>query len=286
MTDPYVVCVGLATLDSVFAVPTHPGPDDRVVATAHAVAGGGPSATAAVTLARLGVQTYFVGVVGGDSAGWTIRGGLEREGVDVSELLTVDGTTSPQSSILVGAGARAIIHFPGSVPPLELSERARDLCVGAAWVHVDHAGYPAVRDLRRDVRLSIDGGNPIPGLALDGVALYAPTENQLHRLFSARGVEAAVDAGAEMVVMTRGERGSVAVTRGGERIEARGYEVDARSTLGAGDVFHGALVAALMRDLALPDALAFANRAAALSCRGLDGRSSIPTLEEVESSAA
>jgi sulfofructose kinase len=31
----------------------------------------------------------------------------------------------------------------------------------------------------------------------------------------------------------------------------------------------------------LADALAFANRAAALSCRALDGRSAIPTLEEV-----
>ena len=42
-------------------------------------------------------------------------------------------------------------------------------------MHVDHVGYRA-RARRRDVRLSVDGGNPIEGLDLDGVDLYAPTE--------------------------------------------------------------------------------------------------------------
>ena len=62
--------------------------------------------------------------------------------------------------------------------------------------------------------------------------------------------------------------------------------VEAVSTLGAGDVFHGALLAALVRGASLQDALAMANRVAALSCRGLDGRSAIPTLQELERSAA
>ncbi|MBA3330393.1 MAG: hypothetical protein H0T39_05885, partial [Actinobacteria bacterium] len=55
MPDPTVVCVGLATLDTILAVPRHPDAEDRVVASELAVAGGGPAATAAVTLARLGV---------------------------------------------------------------------------------------------------------------------------------------------------------------------------------------------------------------------------------------
>ncbi len=53
------------------------------------------------------------------------------------------------------------------------------------------------------------------------------------------------------------------------------------STLGAGDVFHGALLAGLVREVPLHEALEFANICAALSCRSLDGRSAVPTLEEV-----
>ena len=46
-------------------------------------------------------------------------------------------------------------------------------------------------------------------------------------------------------------------------------------------MFHGALVAAVVLGLSLDEQLAFANVTAALSCRGLDGRSRIPTLAEV-----
>lgn len=281
MPTPSVVCVGLATLDTIVAVPRHPAQEDRVVATELAVAGGGPAATAAVTLARLGVPTYFVGTVGDDGAGAAIREGLEREGVDVSELIASPGARSPQSAVLVSGESRAIAGYPGSLPALELSPRAQDLCSRAAWVHVDHLGYGAARG---SARLSVDGGNPIAGLDLHGVALYAPTESELRERFGTP--ERALDAGAELVVETRGRNGSVAYTRDGGAVEAPGYPIDAVSTLGAGDVFHGALLAQLTRDVPLRDALAFANVCAALSCRALDGRSAIPTAAELESALA
>jgi sugar/nucleoside kinase (ribokinase family) len=75
--------------------------------------------------------------------------------------------------------------------------------------------------------------------------------------------------------------GSAAYARNGRIVEAPAHPVEPVSTLGAGDVFHGALLAALLREEPLAEALAFANACAALSCRALDGRSAIPTLEEV-----
>ncbi len=274
----YVVCVGLATVDTIVAVPRHPEADDRVWASDYAVAGGGPAATAAVTLARLGVQTFFVGAVGADETGEEIRAGLERDGVDVSELATIEGARSPHSVVLVGPEGRSIAAFTGTAR-FELNESAGELCRGAAWVHVDQTGYAPASELRSDVRLSIDGGNPIEGLDVRGVALYGPTESALRdRYGDARG---ALDAGAELVVVTRGEEGSVAYSRDGEVVEAPAAPVDALSTLGAGDVFHGALLAQLVADVPLREALTFANACAALSCRALDGRSAIPTAAEV-----
>lgn len=271
-----VVCVGLATRDTILAVPRYPGPDELVVATDAAVGGGGPAATAAVTLARLGVPASFVGAVGDDETGTFIRDGLAAEGVDVSELEVVPGRRSPESAIYVGAGTRAIAAFRGDVGPPRLSERALRLCRDAAWVHVDQTGFGSVP---RDVRLSIDAGNPIDGLDVDGVALYGPTETALGRDFGT--ADAALAAGAELVVVTRGAQGCTVYTRDGEVAAPAAPLEDPVSTLGAGDVFHGALLAAFVRGLPLDEALAFANRAAALSCRALDGRSAIPTLEEV-----
>jgi sulfofructose kinase len=274
--EPYVVCVGLATLDTIVALPRHPQGDDRVVASEIVVAGGGPAATAAVALVRLGVRAFFVGSVGDDERGEVIRAGLEREGVDVSELSTVAGRRSPQSIVLVSDAGRAICAHPGDVPVPRPSARARELCAGAAWVHADHVGYTAVRGLGR---VSLDAGNAVHGLDLREVALYAPTESALREAFG--GPEQALRAGAELVVVTRGADGSAAYAAGGEVVEAPGVATENVSTLGAGDVFHGALLARLVQGAALADALAFANECAALSCRALDGRSAIPTAAEL-----
>jgi sulfofructose kinase len=248
-----VVCVGLATRDTIYALPRHPGPDDRVVALERVVAGGGPAATAAVTVARLGVDVRFVGV---------LDGGLD--GVDVVRL----PGRMVESTILVAGDSRAIVteeaaRFTAPAGALD----------GAEWVHVDHTGYDAVPH-DGSLRLSVDGGNPIPGLTLDGVALYAPTE--------------ARDDGrrAGLTVVTRGARGCIAYTNDGT-IEVPGFRVEPFvSTLGAGDVFHGALLACLVRGRELRRALELANACAALSCRALDGRSAIPSWDELQAAVA
>lgn len=276
-----VVCAGLATRDTILRVPALPPLDGRVVAEERVVAGGGPAATAAVALARLGVAAAFVGAVGDDEAGRFVAEGLAAEGVDVSELTVVPGARTAESTVLVTPdGARTIVHLPGTaqLPPATA-------VAGAAWLHFDHVGY-GQRGLTPNIegqtppRISVDGGNPIERLDLKGVDLYAPTEATLRAQVG--GVEEALAGGARLVVVTRGAAGAIAASCDGARIEVPGERIDAVSTLGAGDVFHGALLAGLVRGESLESALRAANFAAALSCRALDGRSAIPTLEELE----
>ena len=248
-----IVCVGLATRDTIYAVPRHPAADERVVATERAVAGGGPAATAAVAIARLGVDVRFVGVIDG-----------ELEGVDVERK----PGQMVESTILVGDGTRAIITTEAD--PFVVSPESLE---GAEWVHVDQVGYSSLRPLLHEVaprsRISVDGSNPIPHLELDDVHLYVPSDR--------------TDDGrrARLTVVTKGERGCTAYTDG-ETVDVPGFPVEAVSTLGAGDVFHGALLACLARGLPLRDSLVRANACAALSCRALDGRSAIPTWDELE----
>lgn len=271
-----IVCAGLATRDTIWRVPAHPSEDGRVVATDVQVAGGGPAATAAVAIARLGVAASFVGAVGDDEAGAFVRDGLAREAIDVSALAVVPGATTAQSTILVGpSGTRSIVHHPGTATLTH-----GGLPADAAWLHVDHVGYRLLAHARTSARVSVDGGNAIDGLDLHGVALYAPTEAMLRTQFG--DAQGALDAGAELVVVTRGADGSVATSSDGA-VAAPGVPCDDLvSTLGAGDVFHGALLACLTRGEPLAEALRAANTAASLSCRALDGRSAIPTLDELE----
>ena len=53
------------------------------------------------------------------------------------------------------------------------------------------------------------------------------------------------------------------------------------STLGAGDVFHGALLSEFIHGSELKVALRRANLCAFKSCEALDGRSSVPSAEEL-----
>lgn len=281
------VFVGVATLDAIALVPSFPGPDQRVVADEVSYAGGGPAATSAVTAARLGVRSAFVGTVGDDANGRAVLDGLAAEGVDVSGVTVAPGVATAASVVVVDRrrGSRAICNRPA--PRIDISAGVA-LIAAAPVVHADHAGWQPVHEsglLREGQVLSVDAGNDIPGFDARGVGLYVPTVEALERLHGERPVDdllaLALEQGADVVVATDGARGSHAFAADGRRAYAAAHAVDVLSTLGAGDVFHGALVAAVVRGLPLPEQLAFANVTAALSCRGLDGRSRIPQLPEV-----
>jgi sulfofructose kinase len=286
--DIEAVFVGVATLDAIALVPSFPGADERLVADEVSYAGGGPAATSAVAAARLGVRTAFVGTVGDDANGRAVLAGLEAEGVDVTGVTVAAGESTAASVVIVdrSRGTRAICNRPA--PRIDVSAGA-DLIAGAPLVHVDHAGWEPVHRaglVRDNGILSVDAGNPVPGFDPRGVGLYVPTVEAL-RLVHGESLPvdgllaASIAQGCRVVVATDGSRGSYALTADGERAHAPAHVVDVLSTLGAGDVFHGALVAAVVRGLPLASRLAFANATAALSCRGLDGRSSIPHLAEV-----
>lgn len=285
-----VVFVGVATYDAIAVVPRLPQADERMVAQDLVLAGGGPAATAAVAAARLGVPAAFVGAVGDDEEGEHILAGLVAEGVDVSGVERLDGTRSGASVVLVDVsqGARAICTRPQPRLVIPPDSRGAELVEGASWVHVDHLGWRAVADLigsaRQDTstrpRLSVDAGNPIPGFEACDVDLYVPTVEALRAVHGelpvAELLDAALANGARAVVATRGGEGSVAATADGRRHVIPAVPVEVVSTLGAGDVFHGALVAAVARGTEVAQSAAFAGAVAALSCRGVDGRSAIP----------
>ena len=282
-SSPILLFVGYATLDSIASVGEFPSADSRTIAGEFVTAGGGPAATAAVTAARLGARTAFAGAIGRDDEGDRILSGLEAEGVDTSAVVRSSTHPSGASLIIVSNGGndRAIVTRP--VPPLDFpSDGAfRAIAESAAWVHVDHLGWSAVKPFRAGIRLSVDAGNPIPGFDPDGVDLYVPTIERLRAEFGpglseTELVQTAIERGARAVVATDGARGAWVHAGSGPVEHVPSVPTRIVSTLGAGDVFHGALLAAIAAGQELVEAVGLANRVAAESCNGLDGRSRIP----------
>lgn len=290
-----VVCVGLATRDVIASTSRYPGADERVEADEVVTAGGGPAATAAVVLARQGWPVAFAGVIGDDDVGDEIRAGLEAEGVDVALLRVVPGLTSP-TAVIIAARERAtraiLTHLPIGGP--EVDDQTAAVCRAAAWVHVDHLGAPAVAVARAQGRLgtvpvSFDEGSRTL-VDVDGVELYAPSAGGLRQRFplpTDAALAAALAAGARTVVATCGPDGCRIAGADGTRATVPALAGTAvRSTLGAGDVFHGGLLSGLLQGLPIVEAARFATATAALSCRALDGRSAIPDRPSARAAAA
>jgi sugar/nucleoside kinase (ribokinase family) len=82
-----------------------------------------------------------------------------------------------------------------------------------------------------------------------------------------------------MLCVTLGPRGAILLD--GDRIHrAPAFTVDAVDTTGAGDVFRGALIVALLRGDPPDEMLRFANAAAGVSCTRLGAINGVPSLEE------
>jgi sulfofructose kinase len=279
-----LICIGSAKFDTLAWVDHLPREDERILADKLLNAAGGNANTAASAAARQGVAVALCTTIGRDPPGDYLASCWENFGIDTRFVTRRSGAATPLS-INVACGAsktRTIITEPS--PPFDHSAA---LEAEASWFHFDSEGFRAARDIIRSGRLkgrvSIDAGIDLGTRDLTGIDLYAPTKEQLIETFGGdleSAMASAVAAGAKDVVVTLGAEGA-AILSGGDYRYCAAYPVEVVSTLGAGDVFHGALVAALVRDHTLFDAVCCASVAAALACRSLDGQSAIPSLAEL-----
>lgn len=84
--------------------------------------------------------------------------------------------------------------------------------------------------------------------------------------------------GPEIVIFTFGEKGCAGISKEGF-FEIPAFDVDVKDTVGAGDVFHGAFLAAIVKGLSPKDAARFASGVAAIKCTRIGGRAGIPNWE-------
>ena len=269
-----VLSVGIATVDTIVLVDKYPAANERVVALECVRAVGGPATTAAVTMARLGIDVALSCVIGDDDAGRFIFDTLKREGVDTKNVIVNPQIKTAIGTIVVSKSeqTRAIMVQPhNELPPKPANTN------DYGWIHVDQFGMQALKNwgISRggSAQLSIDIGYTTPGLNSADYDLYAPSENITTDVSTAKPDK-------NIVVISKGGEGSV-YSDGVSSGVVPAISTEIVSTLGAGDVFHGALVAAQVWEKPIEEAVTIANTVAGLSCRALDGQSGIPTKAEL-----
>lgn len=288
-----VLCVGHAVQDFVFQVQEMPTQPTKHRANGFETIGGGPAATAAVAIARLGGRAQLVARVGTDAIGDIVLAELEAYGVDCSLVHRLQGRTSSLSAVLVDSlGERLIVNYldPGMEPrpdglPQHLPGAISAVLADTRW---PEAALQLLRLARTEQLPAIlDGDLPMPAdselvkIATDvafsagGLAEYTGKSDPEDGLR-----EAARRTDAKLCV-TLGARGTLYFEDGGVK-GVDGFDVDVADTLGAGDVWHGAFALARAERLSRRDAILFANAAAAIKVQNGRGRAGAPTRAEVD----
>ena len=241
---------------------------------ARAVPGGSPF-NVAIGLARLGVGAGFLGGISRDAFGGLLADVLAREGVDrrylvrterLSTLSVIATNESGHPSYSFhGEGAADRSLLPSDIPP-ELPDDVAALTFGSYTMATEPVGssFAALAEREKDRRfISVDPN--LRPTALGGVAGWHDAAERFYRaahLIKASEedvriawdgqitvAEAAaywLDLGAQLVVITMGERGATAFSAAG-RISVPGRVVAVHDTVGAGDAFHAALLAELAK---------------------------------------
>lgn len=283
--------MGVITVDTIALVDQYPREDERVVAQQISRAGGGPAAVAAVALSRLGIRSAIVGTIGDDADGKEVLRIFEKEKVDTSGISI--GNTATAGSVIVASkknNARAIsTRQPVTQSPL--NESAKKMILASEWLHVDHVGVIRLNEAGitrgKGSQISFDAGYGVEKFDPSLVDLFVPTDRQMALRYPGVALSVALEndstKAGNTVVATQGSAGSSGYSPETGLVSASGFKVEVISTLGAGDVFHGALIAQVIQGFELSVALHRANAIAALSCRGLDGQSMIPTTAELNS---
>ncbi|MDQ6969318.1 MAG: PfkB family carbohydrate kinase [Mariprofundus sp.] len=292
-----VFCVGHASYDITMAVPSHPKADEKIVADAMQLAGGGPAANAAVCVARLGGAAAFCGYLGNDVFGQAHVQELISEGVDISSLKRGDLST-PISQILAKAdGCRSVVNYKETdmIAALDLHTLAALLEQSKLMLFDGHEGQISVPlcDWAKEHGMItvLDAGSLHQGTAdLMMMVDYVLASEKFARQWceknavldgSAQSALQALSAHCDHVVITLGSDGLI-WQRDGERGAMKSFDVDVLDSTGAGDAFHGAFALGLARDMDWLDLLRFASAAGALTCTRLGARCGLPDAAAVD----
>jgi sulfofructose kinase len=290
-----VVGVGANSVDFVYRVPSFPSPDSSFAKrriSEHLISCGGQVTTALATCAAMGLRTSYIGTIGSDHNGGRMREELNGRGIDTTHAVARKAA-SPFAVILLDDrhGERMVLWHRDPAIVLTSGEVDRKAVTTARLLHVDDvdlaasiqsanlavaAGKPVTSDIERtteDVRSLIDA------VTIPIFAEHVPTELTGETNLP-RALERLRRPHHSMICVTLGPRGALLLA-GHDVIHEPGISVQTLDTTGAGDIFRGAFIYALLRGDAPRDIVRFANAAAALSCSRVGAMSSIPSLEEI-----
>ncbi len=268
---PRITVVGSANIDYVARCRQLPRPGETVTdATLERVAGG-KGANQAAAAARLGADVRFIGRVGRDEL---VLRALERDGVDVSEVVHDDGESGIALIVVDEDGETTITVAPAANDRLT-PDAVR---IGDADAVICQQEIPAdvIAEAARQARF----------FCLNAAPAREPLTLEPDLLVVNRYEFDATGSYDGLTALTLGAEGAVLLEHGKEIARATPPPVQAVDGTAAGDAFCAALVVFLLAGIDRQEALTRACAAGALAASRPGAQPSLPTAAEVDAIAS
>lgn len=261
--------------------------------------GGGKVSSGMVAAARLGASCAIAGALGDDIYGKFCYQDFVRHGINVDNMLLRKGKTTHFSVVLSEkkAGTRTILFRMGDAGALTEEELDFELLKEARYLFIADSSpltRKAVAIARENgVKVFIDADYYTEALVemIPQIDVFVGSEFVFDGLFpqhKEKGLEnleeecrKIMEKGPEVVVFTFGEKGCIGCSSDGY-FTLPAFTVDAVDTVGAGDVFHGAFLAALLKGKTARECARSASATSAIKCTKIGGRAGIPDEKVLE----
>ena len=292
-----VVGVGANSVDYVYRLPAYPepeGPRSKLKISSHRISCGGQIATTLSTCAAMGLRAKYVGAVGADGNGQRLLAELHHRGIDTSNTVVREALNA-YAVILIAedVGERVVLWDRSEALALNPHELPAEAIVSARALHVDDvdqdAGIAAARIARQAgviVTSDIDRVTDRTEELIATVTIPIFAEHVPPALTGEKDPERALRrlrrTHAGLLCVTLGAHGSMLLD-GDCPHHQPAFPITPVDTTGAGDVFRGAFIVALLRGDAPADILRFANAAAAVSCTRTGAIDSVPSSADAQS---
>ena len=292
MPQTRVVVVGSANMDLIGMAPALPRPGETVLGGDFVMLPGGKGANQAIAAVRAGASCAFLGAIGSDAFGVTLKARITAAGVDTGQLRVVYGASGVALVMVNADGENAILVTPGAngaftgLTEGELAAvREADVLVAQLEVPVETVteAVVAARAAGTRVVLNAAPARQVPADLLAAVDLLVVNEGEAHAL-TGRGRDdpEALLALVPRAVLTLGGEGAWYVDRDGAAVHVPAVKVDVVDSTAAGDAFTAALAVAWGEGRDLLDAVHWAAAAGAACVRRLGASVALPRRYEID----
>lgn len=281
---------------------------------------GGSPANVACALAKLGVKTGFIGKVGDDPFGRTVKGVLERSGVDIRNLILDGAYRTPVALVHHSPeGKRFTFYRNGQTADTHFEEEEIDDSIFADCKVFNFSSFPLTSEPSRstilnavlkakesgaritfdpNIRLSIwespEQAREVILQALTLADILKISEDDFHFLFPGMDDREAceqiyLENGTEMIIITKSDRGCYAYVNQDSYMSSA-YDVPVADTTGSGDAFLAGVIFNIMKlnknvhdmsSVEITVMLDFANAVASLVCTRPGAIAAFPTPREI-----